>query len=102
MWLLAQSLGGGELPTWSSSFVAMEIGRSISRSEALFLTLETNTLGFKALTFVVKSHLLSSSHAVHAAFSVGVYINLLNSYIHSKDVSWNHKYMYTNTYMNIC
>lgn len=74
-----------------------------SGSEMLFLTLETSTLGFKALTFMVKSHLLSPSHAVHVAFSVGVYINLLNSYVHSKDVSRNHKYMYTNTYMKyIC
>lgn len=100
---LGSESGRKELPTWSSGSVAVEIDGSISRSETLFLTLETNALGFKALTFVVESRLLSSSHAVHAASSVGVYINLLNSYVHSKDVSRNHKYMYTSTYMKyIC
>jgi hypothetical protein len=82
--------------------VAVGIGKSTQRSDALLLTLEMNTLGFRALTcltFMVRNTPLSSSHAVHAAFSVGVYINLLNSYVHSKEVSWNHKYMYTYTYM---
>lgn len=31
--------------------------------------------------------------------SVGVYINVLNSYLHSKEISRNHKYMYTYTYI---
>lgn len=53
----ASESGRRGLSTWSSGFVALEIGGSISRSEALFLTLETSTLGCKALTFMVKSHL---------------------------------------------
>lgn len=52
VWLLPQSPGEG-----GSLRGAVEIGGSIARSETLFLTLETSTLGCQALTFVVKSHL---------------------------------------------
>lgn len=82
--------------------MVMGTGGGIQRSDVLFLTLEMNTLGFRALTcliFIVKLYLLYSRHAVRAAFSVGVYINVLSSYLHSKEVSRNHKYMYTYTYI---
>lgn len=76
--LLPVRLAFGSEPQGGKDAPCTELGRcghgdqwKHSRSETLFLTLETNTLGFKALTFMVKSHLLSSSHAVHAAFSVG-------------------------------
>lgn len=51
------SMQGRDFPTQSPGFVALGIGGSIQRSDMLFLTLEMNTLGFKALTcliFVVK------------------------------------------------
>lgn len=73
VWLLPWSPGEGGLSTWSSGFVAVEIGGSISRSEALFLTLETSTLGCKALTFVVKSHLSLQSCCACCFLCWGLY-----------------------------
>lgn len=93
---------GRDFPTQSPGFVALEIGGSIQRSDVLFLTLETNTLGFRALTcliFMVKNHTFSVLVMLCVLLSVGVYINVLNSYLHSKEVSRNHKYMYTYTYI---
>lgn len=98
VWVLALGLREG-LPYVETWFCGPGDWGCIQRSDALFLTLETSTMGFEALTcliFMVKIHLLCSNHA---AFSVGVYINLLNSCVHSKEVSRNRKYMYTYTYM---
>lgn len=82
----------------------MTMGSDECRDQmCLFLALELNTLGFRALTCLIftvnVTPSLCSSHAVRAAFSVGVYINVLNSSLHSKDVSRNRKYMYAHTYI---
>lgn len=45
--------GGGDFPVWSPGFVVMGIGGGIPRSDVLFLTLEMNTLGFRALTCLI-------------------------------------------------
>lgn len=45
--------GVGDFPTQSLGFVVMGIGGSIPRSDVLFLTLEMNTLGFRALTCLI-------------------------------------------------
>lgn len=68
----------------------------------LFLTLEMSSLGVRALTCLssgCKGHPLSSSHAVHAAFSVGVYINVLALIYIPKKFQGTIKYMYPDTYM---
>lgn len=46
-----------------------------------------------------KNHTFSVLVMLCVLLSVGVYINVLNSYLHSKEVSRNHKYMYTYTYI---
>lgn len=45
--------GVEDVPTQSLGFVVMGIGGSIPRSDVLFLTLEMNTLGFRALTCLI-------------------------------------------------
>lgn len=45
--------GLGDLPTRSPGFAAVGTGDSIPRSDVLFLTLEMNTLGFRALTCLI-------------------------------------------------
>lgn len=100
--LLPTSIQERDFPTQSPSFVAVEVGGSIQRSDVLFLTLEMNTLGFRALTcliFMVKITPFLISSCCACCFLVGVYINVLNSSLHSKEVSRNHKYMYTYTYI---
>nr|KAF6282419.1 hypothetical protein mMyoMyo1_010064 [Myotis myotis] len=77
---LLHAEAAGDFGARSPGWVAMGIGGSIPRSDVLFLTLEVSSPGFRALTCLSswwKRHPLSSSHAVHAAFSVGVYINVL-------------------------
>lgn len=79
-WLAAGSEGARDFPARSPGWVAMGTGGSVPRSDALSLTLERSSPGFRALTCLSSGcgrHPLSSSHAVHAAFSVGVYINVL-------------------------
>lgn len=84
--------------------MAMGIGGSIPGSDVLFLTLERSSLGVRALTCLssgCKGHPLSSSHAVHAAFSVGVYINVLALIYIPKKFQGTIKYMYPDTYMKL-
>lgn len=78
--LAVGSEAAGDFPAQGSGWAAMGIGGSIPGSDVLFLTLEPSSPGVRALTCLssgCKGHPLSSSHAVHAAFSVGVYINVL-------------------------
>lgn len=50
---VALSIRRRDCPTQSPGLVAVGIGGSIQRSDVLFLTLETNTLGFRALTCLI-------------------------------------------------
>lgn len=78
--LAVGSEAAGDFPARGPGWAAMGIGGSIPGSDVLFLTLEPSSPGVRALTCLssgCKGHPLSSSHAVHAAFSVGVYINVL-------------------------
>lgn len=74
--------------------------RSHPQIRCASLTLEANTLGFRALTclpFTVRTSLVQPCCACRLLF--GVYINVFTLDPHSKDISRNHKYMYPCAYI---
>lgn len=94
--------GGGDFPARSPGLVATGIGGSIPRSDVLFLTLEMNSLGFRALTcliFMMKVMPSFFQSCCACRFLCWGLYKCVSSYLHSKEVSRNHKYMYTYTYI---